>query len=337
MDKKQIEEKGRYAFIRERANQMQEKSRHKPYVPGLFTVIDETISAEQRDADAEENSPSAENAAHEVIAIARYSKGHTERNASHRETHFGQAAKNSTTSRFRMIQDMGRKAARNKTIDKRVHKQRYRESRLHKLKLAVQRGARKSAGSALIAGLGALLLLLPLLLLFGAAGAMFGGSADVGNMPVSEEVKAYAGLIQAYALEAGIPEYTGLIAAVMMQESGGLGSDPMQASESGFNTEYPKAPGSISDPEYSIKVGIQALADCLDRAEAESPEDIEHISLALQGYNFGSGYISWAVRNYGGYTPLNAAEFSEMMAAQMGWTGYGDPLYVQHVLRYYRI
>ncbi len=96
-----------------------------------------------------------------------------------------------------------------------------------------------------------------------------------------------------------------------------------------------KTPGGITDPEYSISVGIQALADCLSMAGAEGPEDIEGISLALQGYNFGSGYISWALRNYGGYSELNALEFSDMMARHMGWPSYGDPQYVSHVLRYY--
>lgn len=120
-----------------------------------------------------------------------------------------------------------------------------------------------------------------------------------------------------------------------MQESGGQGGDPMQASECAFNTKYPKTPGSITDPEYSINIGIRNLADCLSQAEAEDPADIERISLALQGYNFGSGYISWAMHNYGGYSELNALEFSEMMAQRMGWTGYGDPQYVQHVMRYY--
>ncbi len=111
----------------------------------------------------------------------------------------------------------------------------------------------------------------------------------------------------------------------------------MQASESGFNTEYPKTPGGITDPEFSISVGIQTLADCLSMAGAGGPEDIERISLALQGYNFGSGYISWALRNYGGYSELNALEFSDMMARHMGWPSYGDPQYVAHVLRYYSI
>lgn len=160
------------------------------------------------------------------------------------------------------------------------------------MKAAMEQAARSSARSALLAGSGFLLLLLPLLLLFGAAGALFGSSADIGNAPVSDEVKSYAGLIQIYAMEHGILEYAELIAAVMMQESGGQGGDPMQASECAFNTKYPKTPGSITDPEYSVSVGIQALADCLSMAGAEGPEDIERISLALQGYNFGSGYIS---------------------------------------------
>ena len=47
--------------------------------------------------------------------------------------------------------------------------------------------------------------------------------------------------------------------------------------------------GGISDPEYSINVGIQNLADCLSAAQVENPIDMEHIKLALQGYNFGNG------------------------------------------------
>ncbi len=111
----------------------------------------------------------------------------------------------------------------------------------------------------------------------------------------------------------------------------------MQCSESGYNTRYPHSPNSITDPEYSIDVGIQALANALQMAGVESPIDLEHISLALQGYNFGNGYISWALANYGGYSELNAIEFSDMMAARLGWSGYGDKAYVSHVLRYYPI
>lgn len=216
-----------------------------------------------------------------------------------------------------------------------MQKQSRRDRRLRKLKAAVERVARASARSALTAGGGLLLLILPLLLLFGAVGALFGGSGELEKAPVSDEVKAYAGLIQLYAAEHGIPEYTELIMAVMMQESGGQGNDPMQASECAFNTKYPNTPGSISDPEYSIAVGIQNLAACLSQAGADGPEDIDRVSLALQGYNFGSGYISWALANYGGYSELNALEFSTMMAQRLGWPSYGDPYYVQHVMRYY--
>ena len=87
-------------------------------------------------------------------------------------------------------------------------------------------------------GVAALALLMPLLLIFAVAVAIFGRSVDLKKALVSDKVKAYAGLIQAYAMEQGIPEYSGLIISVMMQESGGHGNDPMQAAESGFNTKY---------------------------------------------------------------------------------------------------
>ena len=121
----------------------------------------------------------------------------------------------------------------------------------------------------------------------------------------------------------------------MMQESGGKGKDPMQASECSFNTKYPKTPNGITNPEYSIKCGIQNLKSVLVEAKAQNPVDMDRIKLALQGYNYGNGYISWAVSKYGGYTKANAVEFSEVQAKKNGWSSYGDQDYVEHVLRYY--
>ena len=420
--KRNIKEKARLAFIREKASQMKEKSRHKYSVPGPFTVIDGARAIEHHDPEPEENSSAADSVEHKTISTlsraelaVRYARHQQQRNASHRETHFEPdmetapeagaavrpsspqklmrekavndfkakqrqkeyatstpeaetlhspekadrpyrktretaAAKRSSrqpsehsqptykqtlSPKVQTYREQGRRLAQGTAIKETVQKQSRRDMRLRKLKAAVERAARASAQSALAAGGGLLLLILPLLLLFGAVGALFGGSGDLEKAPVSDEVKAYAGLIQLYAAEQGIPEYTELIMAVMMQESGGQGNDPMQASECAFNSKYPNTPGGISDPEYSIAVGIQNLAACLSQAGADGPEDIDRVSLALQGYNFGSGYISWALANYGGYSELNALEFSAMMAQRLGWSSYGDPYYVQHVLRYY--
>ena len=187
-----------------------------------------------------------------------------------------------------------------------------------------------------IAAGGWVALLIIVLVVMCFAGFMFANDEDDTEiLPVSEEVKAYEPLIRQYAREHGIGDYVLLIQAVMMQESGGRGTDPMQASECGYNTLYPHAPGSIRDPEYSINVGIQNLADCLEVAQCESPMDMDAIKLALQGYNYGQGYITWAMNKYGEYTKANAVEFSIDAAERYGWSSYGDMNYVPHVLRYY--
>lgn len=195
--------------------------------------------------------------------------------------------------------------------------------------------ATKALVSAILAGGWIVVLILVIVILFGALFSMVGGSNSSTVTPVSAEVEAYEPLIRQYARQYGIEEYVELIKAVMMQESGGQGTDPMQASECGYNTRYPNTPNGITDPEYSIDVGIQNLAACLREAGVESPVDMNNIKLALQGYNYGNGYISWAKENYGGYTYANAVEFSEMMAERNGWSSYGDKEYVSHVLRYY--
>lgn len=190
--------------------------------------------------------------------------------------------------------------------------------------------------SVVAAGGGTVLILVIVLVVMCFAGMMLASDEnDMEILPVSEEVKAYEPIIQKYAKEHGIPDYVLLIEAVMMQESGGRGTDPMQCSECNFNTLYPHTPGSITDPEYSVNVGIQNLADCLQIAQCESPVDIDAIKLALQGYNYGQGYITRAMRKYGEYSKGNAIEFSLKTAEQYGWSSYGDMDYVPHVLRYY--
>lgn len=194
----------------------------------------------------------------------------------------------------------------------------------------------KALISAIVAGGWIAVVIILIVVLFGCAVSLFGGGGKSNaNTPVSAEVEAYEPLIRQYAKQHGIAEYTELIKAVMMQESGGRGSDPMQASECGYNTRYPHTPNGITDPEYSIDVGIQNLAACLRAAEVENLIDMERIKLALQGYNFGNGYISWAKTNYGGYSYANAVEFSAIQAERLGWDSYGDTQYVSHVLRYY--
>lgn len=191
----------------------------------------------------------------------------------------------------------------------------------------------KAAFAALMAGGGAVLVVLILIV------GIIGGAAFLGNSQSSEalstEVLAHTPAIQKYASEFGIPEYVPAIQAIMMQESGGRGTDPMQASECPYNTQYPNTPGAIQDADYSIKVGIQYYADCVWEAGCQSPQDMDKLKLSWQGYNYGNGYISWALEKFGGYSEANALQFSQEQAAAHGWSGYGDPEYVPHVMRYY--
>ena len=64
---------------------------------------------------------------------------------------------------------------------------------------------------------------------------------------------------------------------------------------------------------------------CLDKAGCTGPTDLDRIKLALQGYNYGSAYIDWAMERDGGYTKENAIAYSDMMCARPSWlmTGMG--------------
>lgn len=143
-----------------------------------------------------------------------------------------------------------------------------------------------------------------------------------GSAAVPDVVLRYEPIVRKYLALKGMEEHTQLLLALIMQESGGRHLDVMQSSES-----LGLPPNTITDPELSIKVGIDHFAAVYASAGGDIP-------LTLQAYNFGGGFISYA-RERGGYSKENAIAFSQMMAAKMGWQRYGDPNYVDHVMRYY--
>ena len=162
------------------------------------------------------------------------------------------------------------------------------------------------------------------------------GDTSEGINSFPAEVERYRNAVTLYCGQYQIEGYENLVLCVMFRESGGQGNDPMASSESGYNTRFPREPLAIQDPLYSIDCGVHTLADTITAAGCTSPMDFEHIALALQGYNFGNGYIQWAVERDGGYTQENAQAFSDMMKAQLGWKVYGNPQYAQTILNDYR-
>ena len=191
----------------------------------------------------------------------------------------------------------------------------------------------KALGTLLAPAAGGVMIFL--VLIIGVIGGLVFSTGSSSSEPLSSEVLSYTPTIRKYAVEYGISEYVAVLQAMMMQESGGRGTDPMQASESPYNTQYANAPGAIADPEYSIEVGVRTYADCVWEADCENPYDMDKLKLSIQGYNYGNGYITWAINNHGGYSEANALQFSREQAAAHGWSAYGDPEYVSHVLRFY--
>ena len=167
-------------------------------------------------------------------------------------------------------------------------------------------------------------------MIVGSGGAANSTDNSTYQAQVSEQTEGYRELVEQYCEKYGIDDYVDLCLAVIEQESGGNPPDVMQTAQSYYNTNPP-----IDNAEESIDCGTHELSDCLTKAECKDSTDIPAISLALQGYNFGNGYIDWAVENYKGYSKDNAELFSIKMCDELGYESYGDSEYVPHVLRYY--
>ncbi len=167
-----------------------------------------------------------------------------------------------------------------------------------------------------------------------------GDSTITVSLNLSPDVERYRELVLAEAKKYGMEAYINLFLAVIMQESGGQGGDIFQASESlGL-------PPNTLDTAGSIEQGVKYLSGMITKARVESPEDLEHIRLALQGYNFGGGYIDYAMLNGGNWTQENTFSYAKeksggvrstgSRAEQLGPWRYGDQYYTDHVLRYYQ-
>lgn len=181
------------------------------------------------------------------------------------------------------------------------------------------------------------IILMPIMMLMVIFGGTGSNSHDDINSPasLSPYVESYRSYVTEVAENEDIKEYVALILAVMQVESNGQGTDPMQSSEGAFNKLYPNTPNGIKDPYYSITCGIKELKDCLKKASVSSAKDTEKIKVALAGYNFGPGFITWIERHGGKWSLELAQEYSDKMAKELGWSVYGDPPYVTKVLNYY--
>lgn len=137
---------------------------------------------------------------------------------------------------------------------------------------------------------------------------------------VSPSVRKWEPVVRKYAKQYKIPNYTELLLAIMMQESHGVNPDLMQSSA---------AAGHRVTGEASIQAGVKYFAHVLTLAGGD-------VKLALQAYNYGEGFIAYAKR-LGGYSKQTAIDYSNYMKRTHGYKVYGDPLYVDHVLRYYKL
>lgn len=161
----------------------------------------------------------------------------------------------------------------------------------------------------------------------------------VTGLNLSEEVLAYSATVESYANQYEIGDYVGYLLAIMMVESGGVGNDVMQASESlGL-------PPNTLTPTESIEQGVKYFAGLLATATEKGCD----ISTVVQAYNYGGGFIDYVAQNGNEYTFELAQEFAKEksdgkqvdygneLACQIngGWRyDYGNMFYVLLVNQY---
>jgi len=136
--------------------------------------------------------------------------------------------------------------------------------------------------------------------------SLYTSEEDVKKWRVSQHiftknVEQHRPLVEKYAKESGVEEHIDVLLAMMLQESGGRGDDPMQASESLCGEV-----GCITDPEQSIKQGVAYFSEVLHAANGD-------VVLAVQSYNFGIGFAHYVKEQKSKYNQDIVIEFSQKM------------------------
>lgn len=108
------------------------------------------------------------------------------------------------------------------------------------------------------------------------------------NYQILKRVYSYEEALAAAVEKYQIPQYKQLAMGIMMTESKGKGTDPMQSSESAFGQ-----PNQFDDPKDSIEQGVAYLAEMLQIAKENNCD----IWTAVQAYNFGVDYIYYVAEN----------------------------------------
>lgn len=83
-----------------------------------------------------------------------------------------------------------------------------------------------------------------------------------------------------------------------------------------------------SSPQQSLEVGAKMLGNYVNKYGTE---------WALAAYNMGPGVISYAEKNNISDPRQAMSSFSTYMKNKNGYKVYGDPSYIDHVLRYYKV
>src|SRR5699024_1006080 len=97
----------------------------------------------------------------------------------------------------------------------------------------------------------------------------------------TKNVEEHRPIVEKYAKKYDVEAHVDVLLAMMMQESGGRGDDPMQSSESLCGSV-----GCIEEAEKSIEQGVAYFSQIMERTDHD-------VALSVQAYNFGIGFVNY--------------------------------------------
>ena len=135
--------------------------------------------------------------------------------------------------------------------------------------------------------------------------------------------------------------FVNAILTTIQQESDGVssscGGDLMQCAACGLWDDS-AMPSTWTTEQKSIDVGIRYFYGGLKSWNVTDPEDFDGLKMVAQGYNYGFAFLTWArdTKHVTTWSLELSSEYSDMRAADAGWSSYGHKSYGQEWIDKYR-
>ncbi len=171
---------------------------------------------------------------------------------------------------------------------------------------------------------------IPIICVIGLFSLLMPHKADLNQFRilVNDQVEQMTSIIEYYTDKYGCSELVAIVKGIIMVESQGSGLDQTGCLSKNIEISYENDGKEDEDEtERSIECSVFLMNDLYEKASGNINGIDTNLLLAIQGYEFGTEYIDWAISSCGGYSIYSSMLYSNLFLNSEGNSNYAKEVY----------